>query len=166
MPEDEIKILRSKSVDPTQKEAQKKKIELIALAILVPILLYVTFTTFVKKPKQPGNSPQNSLASAARSAPAASGIVTPAPAASAASGKINDNSWGSNPFSPRHSDQGESSAIQLQGIVVKGRGAAYALISNKIVKLGDRIADNTVREIRNDQVILQSDAGEEVVLRR
>jgi len=157
--DNDIKILNSKTLDPKRDE-QKKKIELIALAVLVPILLYLMVTTFAKKPKKPAPpAAVRSSAALSEGDPSKSGSV-PEPVKGPESG------WGSNPFSPRSSDGGNPVAIQLQGIVVKGQGEAYALVNNGIVKVGSRVVDNTVKEISQDRVVLLSDSGEETVLRR
>ena len=53
----------------------------------------------------------------------------------------------------------------LQGILMDAQGEAMAVMNEKIVKKGERLADNLIKEIRGDSVVLQKDSGEEWTLR-
>ena len=61
-------------------------------------------------------------------------------------------------------DQGPAPLI-LQGVLSDSSGSAYAVINEKIVKKGERMADKLVTTIRSDSVTLRSDSGEEETLR-
>lgn len=53
----------------------------------------------------------------------------------------------------------------LQGILSDSSGSAYAVINEKIVKKGERMADKVVTTIQSDSVTLRSDSGAEETLR-
>ena len=53
----------------------------------------------------------------------------------------------------------------LQGILTNAGGEAYAVISEKVVKKGGRVADNVITEIKSNSVVLKKDSGEEWTLR-
>ncbi len=53
----------------------------------------------------------------------------------------------------------------LQGILTDAHGEAIAVINEKIVKKGARVADNLIKDIHADSVLLQKDSGEEWTLR-
>ena len=54
--------------------------------------------------------------------------------------------------------------LKLEGVIFDQYGKAFAIISKKIVKDGDQIADNKVKEIRSDSVVLLTSQGTELIL--
>ena len=165
---EEARILRSRVVTPQKGEDKnnKQKIEIIALVVLGAIFIYLVATTFFIKPSR--NQPAAGLATAP-------GTVfshehkRPAlalPLASSANSNVKkeeDEGWGRSPFSLLSEDK-KNGGLTLQGIVKSG-AESYAVISQKIVKVGDQIDDKKVKEIANGKVILQKANGEEITLK-
>ena len=160
--EEEPRILNSKVIDE-KREGKKDKKNFIILAVLIPVLLYLAFTTFFKGHKKAATPALPALAAAPLSEPSALTLTqakTVTPEALQAEGE-----WGFNPFAPHQTGEGKgATTLQLQGIAAKGKGGDYALINNQIVKAGDRIAVYTVVTIETNKVVLKSDRGDELVL--
>jgi hypothetical protein len=156
---DEPKILHSKVVDPDW-EKKKRKFEIILLAVLVPLLLFLVITTFFRPIR--ASAPQSVAANPAAANQGGSGaplFITPdkKPAEP-------EEEWGRSPFSLMKTGDKEESELILRGIVDDG-SESYAIVGKKIIKKGDRIADKTVTEIRDSMVILKSDDGKELILK-
>ena len=98
--------------------------------------------------------------------PSLSDVSLPSPKVEKSPGKL----WGRDPFlgPPRISaepaeatDRGESpesGSLSLNAVIARD-GEGLAIINNEILRVGDRIRDKRVVEIRRDRVILQDAAG-------
>ena len=165
---DEARILHSRIIEPKKGQGKdaKQKMEIIALIVLSCLFIYLIITTFFLKPSK------NKPASRQTGVPAAvsgresknpGGIV---PFSSPGDLKVKteeDEGWGRSPFSLLSEDK-KGGGLILQGIVESGK-EAYALIGQKIVKVGDRIDDKKVKEISNGKVVIEKANGEEIVLK-
>ncbi len=160
------KILQSKEINASSAD-KKKKIELILLAVLIPVFLFLVYSTFFSGPKKPAAPPQASESAATVTRANGSQATSAAPAAVRSRPVAEEESWGHSPFSLRRQDDENVSKgpMQLNGIVFDEKGVAYAIVNQKIVKVGDRIADNTVRSITDGEVIFQSDEGVKITLK-
>ena len=67
--------------------------------------------------------------------------------------RTNYTSWGRNPFTLQ-----KTSSMTVKGLILDGimwdKEKPMAIINGEIVKIGDRIGDNIVVEIKQDSVIL------------
>ena len=157
------KILQSKEVESKSGLDKKQKKQLLILAVLIPFFLYLVYTTFFSGSEAQKPAPsdaQVTAASASASAQPVRRTLRPKPS-------DKEEGWGHSPFSLRRQeeDEGQKGPLQLQGIVFDDMGSAYAIVNRKIVKVGDRIADNTVKGISDGEVIFQSDEGVRITLR-
>ena len=157
------KILQSKEVGSKSGMDKKQKKQLVMLAFLIPFFLYLVYSTFFSGPEKAKPTPSGVQTADAAAAPVQPVRRTLKPQ----SGE--KEAWGRSPFSLRGGGKEDEAAqqgpLQLQGIVFDDLGSAYAIVNRKIVKVGDRIADNTVKGIRADEVIFQSDEGVRITLR-
>jgi len=155
------KILQSKEVESKSGVDKKQKMQLALLAALIPFFLYLVYSTFFSGPKKAKPTPSGVQTADTGAAPVQPVRRTLKPQ----SGE--EEVWGRSPFSLRRQeeDQGQKGPLQLQGIVFDDLGSAYAIVNRKIVKVGDRIADNTVKGIRDSEVIFQSDEGVRITLK-
>ncbi|MBI2340227.1 MAG: hypothetical protein HYU99_07685 [Deltaproteobacteria bacterium] len=65
-----------------------------------------------------------------------------------------------NPFEPGTSAEGQTApALTLEGIIV-GSSARFCLISGKVLKEGTLLGNYLISQIRSDEVVLKSTAGE------
>lgn len=188
----DAKILESKKIEA--EEQKKKKIQMIMLGVLLLVFVVILFSTLTggKKPPAPVITTKPPVAVVPPSPPpvalppatppaASVNTATPQPAEDV-SAAAPDNAagaeadeWGASPFSIQKEEEKEEveqapveeppTPLELKGIVSGPGDSSFAIINEKIVKKGDRIADNTVREITSDEVVLQTDEGEEVVLK-
>ena len=81
-----------------------------------------------------------------------------------------DEKGRTSPFTRVPGEQGVSlvqgpAPLVLQGILSDSSGSAYAVINEKIVKKGERMADKVITTIQSDSVTLRGDSGEEETLR-
>lgn len=158
------RFLESKPLSSKNADAQKTKKQAVVLGVLVLVLVLLMIQTFAGK-KKPAPAAQAPAAPVQTAAPQPPVEVTPENDIFQAEGFETDRS---SPFSrgPAGLDTGAGPApLVLQGILTDRSGAAYAVINEKIVKKGGRVADNTVETIQPDSVTLRSDSGEEWTLR-
>jgi len=136
----------------------------IILAVLLLMLVWMTLQMFLfsKKIKKVQTSAKNSPAP----------MVMPQAAPLPAAPEVEEDHSGarSSPFSMEPAAAIPEAFVPvrgpvLQGVLMDGRGEAMAVINEKIVKKGERVADNLVKEILSDSVLLQKDSGEEQTLR-
>lgn len=161
----EAKILQSKKIGNGKNDKNKK--QMILLGVLVLFFLYLIYSTFFGNKKN--TAKPKDVAKVDVVLP-----VSPVPAeAEKGINQEEENAdWGNSPFSIEPAEPETASSplaprlkLQLQGVMVDKVNGSYAIINEKIVKKGDRIADNTVIEITQGQVILQSDDGHREILR-
>jgi len=170
-----VKLIPTKGASAGE-EAKKKK-QLIMLAVLVPFLLFLIYNNVLKKPSAPSvpsppvQAPQTTdvapIASAITARPVVSTPIRQEQlGTSGGSFKGAEDEWGRSPFSLKSQAEEETGLItlRLDGIVYSSAGS-YAVINQEIVRENDRIADNVVKEIRQDEVVLRSDEGELLVLK-
>jgi len=158
------KILQSKEVGSKSGMDKKQKIQLALLAVLIPFLLYLVFTTIFSGSKAPSPEKTGAYVAATNAASVSAGSARKAVRPQ---GGVAEEKWGFSPFSLRRQeeDQVQKGPLQLQGIVFDDLGSPYAIVNRKIVKVGDRIADNTLKGIRAGEVIFQSDEGVSITLK-
>jgi len=148
-------------------EDKKKKQQLILLAVLIPILLYLVISTFMKGSKPAPQKPQPVERQQTYRSMASVPVYQQAVGTDEEEEAAKKERWGSNPFSANRSDSEEvqKEILMLQGIVFDGQGSAYAVINEKIVKEGDEIDDNKIIEITQNQVMLLTQEGAKTILR-
>ncbi len=162
--EGDTKFLDSKVVSPGKTEKKKKK-QIILLAILIPIFIYVFYANIIKPASKPKAGTVQSHQAATTSVTAAQKKSLPMTASKESLEKeAKSEGWGRNPFSFNPVETDEEGPLQLKGIVFSADDS-YAVINQKILKEGDRIADKTIIEIRKDKVIIESDDGTITTLR-
>jgi len=157
----ESKPLRSKQAAKPQKK------QWIILSFLIFLLVFLMIQTLAggKKKLQPAVNKKPVPAAAALQQAA----VTPENDIFKAASL--DKKERSSPFTRLPSQTGTAVAVQgpaefvLQGILSDSGGSVYAVINEKIVKKGERMADKVVTVIQSDSVTLRSDSGEEETLR-
>ena len=168
----EPRFVQSKGGKPKVKDT-KTKVEMIALGLLSLLFIYLIVTTFFKPTPRTPLSDQQAMAPVnlpiheGRSRFIATNIAQEEPSAAERvdEGKLDNSEWGRSPFSLRpESPEEEDALLTLKGII-RDRDSAYAVINQRIVKEGDRIADNTVKEIKETSVILESDEGIQTILK-
>jgi len=158
----ESKPLKAKPATPAQKK------QWVILGVLVFFLVYVSIQTFA------GGKKKLPPASKATAVPIAAVVqteaVTPENDIFKAPGV--DQEGRSSPFTRIPAEPGAPAAAEegpakfvLQGILSDSSGSAYAVINEKIVKKGERMADKVVTTIQSDSVTLRSDSGAEETLR-
>lgn len=156
----ESKPLRAKQVTPAQKK------QWIILGVLILLLVVLVIQTLgggkKKRPKPVVKEPSSAAMVVANADLTPENDIFQAPGL--------DEDGRSSPFTRRVSSMSgapvpELSLLVLQGILSDSGGSAYAVINEKIVKKGDRMADKVVTTIRSDSVTLLSDSGEEETLR-
>jgi hypothetical protein len=161
------KIIDAKVVESSKGKERKRKIELILLAVLSLVFIYVTATTFFFKSPKAKFSPAAPSSSALPATeevdmqeliPLSSENLLPKPEE-----KVKEErSPSRSPFSFGSEGDESKPLWVLQGIV---RGAeSYAIIDQKIVKEGGRIDDKTLKEISEDSVVLEAADGQKTVL--
>lgn len=157
----EPKFIQSKKMDGGQgKDSKKEKIQIIVLVCLAVFFVFIVYKTFFTGKKSVS-------AVAKKESPKIVTKVTPTSSAPSTTGEHGENAdeWGFSPFSlkPVTKDKaGETSPtfLQLKGIVFDGNAAnSYAIINENIVKKGDPIADNIVKDIFPDHVVLEDKEG-------
>ncbi len=162
-----VRFLETNPAGTRQKKNQVRPSQKYVLIALVAVLgLTLVAALFKPAPKPP----------AARAAAAGKTLV-PMPALGP-SGKAEnlppparedlDSSWQKSPFSIEKKEGEvalpEPSQPVLSGILTNRSGKAYAVINEKVVKKGDRVADNLVKDITAGTVTLQKADGTEVTL--
>jgi len=167
------KIIESKPLPVSQdkKKQQKQQKQLILLAVLVCIFLYVVYANILAPKKKAGSVP-NKNTQAAQPTSYPSSVIDLSESEKESVSALDalfteDDKWDRNPFT-LGGEEGEEEvtdgALRLDGIVFDGNDS-YAIISKKIVKKGDRVADNVVKEIRENEVLLKTDDGQFIELR-
>jgi hypothetical protein len=166
---EQAKFLDSKVVGA--KEDKKKKMQIILLILLIPLFIYLIYANLIKPASKPSkrsakSATQQAKTKSQRSKTAASSqtvsrVYTTKDSLQESAEK---EDWGRNPFSFAPVQEDEKGPLQLRGIVYDGDDS-YAVINQKIVKKGDQIADKKIKEIRSDEVILQSEDGKLTTLR-
>jgi hypothetical protein len=148
-----------------------QKIEFIVLGVLLVVFVYLLTVTFFKSPqKTKVVTPPVVVEKPVAIPEPVMGTVPPAASAVNASNEPGSElkDWGDNPFVVRpaktESGTGAGGPLQLQGIVIEGEQKPYAVINDRIVTVGDNIADQTVKGIQKNKVILVSKDGKETVL--
>jgi len=165
---DTPRFLASKPLKARQAAASQKK-QWVILGVLSFFLVYLVFQTFVggkKKPSPPASKAQVSAAAVSAAEPTEA--LTSDNDLFQAPGHSDDGR--SSPFTRAASEPGTppvqiASRLVLQGVLSDSSGSAYAVINEKIVKKGERMADKVVTTIQSDSVTLLSDNGEEVTIR-
>ncbi len=162
----DAKILQSKKMG--EGERNKQKIQIGAVIFLALIFVYLLVSTVMGgKNKRPKVRPASGAVPAA-AAPAEE--LFPAETDAKESQAAEPDDWGASPFSMQSSEEPvkiqAKTDLSLKGIVFSTAEESYAIINEKIVKKGERVADNTVKEIFEERVVLQNDAGELITLKR
>ena len=165
--EPEIKILQTKIVEST-KMGQRDRKALILLAILIPLFLYLVASTFFKggrKPEAASPSRETKSAVAAGVSTTTSGqdVSRRSAPENAADSQASEDDRERSPFSLLSERDQKKGLLVVQGVVSNGKDA-YAIINQKIVKVGDRLDDNTVKEISSNNVTIESKDGKQLVL--
>ncbi|MBP9864783.1 MAG: hypothetical protein KBC91_00120 [Candidatus Omnitrophica bacterium] len=157
----ESKPLRAKQATPVQKK------QIIILSVLILFLVYLVFQTFAgdKKKKL---VPPITKADAPTEAVGEQTTVLTAENDIFQARSLEEEGRAS-PFTRVPSEAGAPvqgpASLVLQGVLMDSSGSAYAVINEKIVKKGERMADKVITTIQSDSVTLRSDSGEEVTLR-
>lgn len=165
----DAKILQSKKV--TDADKKKKRGQIILLLVLVGLLVFVALNTFVfgkKKAKPTPASASNPVAAVVENTVNSAEGMSPVVLEEDLEA-IND-SWGASPFSLKDDLQEDElieteEDLNLQALIYGPKGESYAMINEKIVKKGDRIADKTVTEINEAEVLLRDGEGQSFVLK-
>ena len=155
----ESKPLKAKQATPAQKK------QWVILGVLILFLVFLTLQTLAggkKKLPQLVKKTAVPIATVVKTA-----AVTPENDIFKTPGL--DQKGRSSPFTrvpskARVTVQGPAQWV-LQGILSDSSGSAYAVINEKIVKKGERMADKVVTTIQSDSVTLRSDSGAEETLR-
>ncbi|MCB9799398.1 MAG: hypothetical protein H6757_01390 [Candidatus Omnitrophica bacterium] len=168
------KILASKPLQASAEIEKKKRTQMIVLAVLLLFLFYMLWTTFFSKPAKHHPVQQQTESVQTGDLPAVNDLGTlldesvfQQKTSSESETSADEDYWSKSPFSIAAEEQEEAVVKQhfhLQGTVLGSGGDEYAVLNEKIVKRGDRIADNTVKEIRHNSVILETDGGETIVV--
>jgi hypothetical protein len=167
----DVKILQSKQL-PANKDKKKQQKQLILLAILVCVFAYFIYANILA-PKQKAASvaakDKSVQAAHPTSYPSSLAVISDSDreSVSGLDALLKDDEWDRNPFSLGGEDEDmevSNSALRLDGIVFDGNDS-YAIISKKIVKKGDRLADKVVKEIRENEVLLKTDDGQFIELK-
>lgn len=128
--------------------------------ILAGMLLQLFIGAAKKRPAQATPHPVSSGSLAA---------VPPEPAAQVVQETAAEEGDRDSPFSLAPQPEPERGPVMklpvLQGILTDASGESLAVINEKIVKKGERVADNIIKAIEADSVLLQKDSGEEWTLR-
>lgn len=162
----DAKILKSKKISSGDPE-KKKKVQILVMILLGIVFLYLLISTFLGGSKaKPATAKKPPAFQNQASKVTGLGVAAVDDSLNMV---LEEDGWGKSPFSMETPEaepvvQAKES-LQLQGIVFGKGDASYAMINEKIVKKGERIADNTVKEIQQDQVILETDNGQTVTLR-
>ena len=155
----ESKPLKAKQTTPAQKK------QWVILGVLVLFLMFVTIQTFVGGKKKLPPAIKTTAVPIATVVETAA--VTPENDIFKAPGI--DQEGRSSPFTRVASEPGAPvegpEKFVLQGVLSDSSGSTYAVINEKIVKKGERMADKVVTTIQSDSVTLRSDSGEEETLR-
>ena len=157
----ESKPLRAKQAAPSQKK------QWVVLALLSAFLIFLLLQTLVwGKKKLPTPVTKAKVPAVA--------VVTSVAAPLTPENDIFqtpelDKEDRSSPFTRAASSPSapvqKTTALVLQGILSDAGGSIYAVINEKIVKKGERMADKVITTIQSDSVTLRSDSGEEMTLR-
>lgn len=169
----EAKILSTQKSAATVAEEKKKKKQVVILIGLLLFLALMVFKTFFagekKKIVEQLKNPVPMDQSMPESVPADFPAVQQGVAEEGVSGE--PGGWGTDPFSrapisPRAAEAVNlpAAALSLQGVVRSAEGEALAIINEKILKKGDKVADNTVKDITDSHVVLETAEGETVTL--
>jgi len=168
----DVKILQSKQL-PADQDKKKQQKQLILLAILIPIFIYVVYANILAPkgkavPAGPKTNDANTGA-ALTPQPSTTEVIsnTGEEKSSGLDALLKEDDWDRNPFTLGGYEEEEeetSDVLRLDGIVFDGADS-YAIINKKIVKQGDRIADKEVREVRESEVLLRSDDGSFIKLK-
>lgn len=152
----ETKMLDTKALDA--KADKKKKIEIAVLIVLIPLFILLIYNNLIKpsKAKKVKPAPAKTQAAAVKQTDRTQ-AAQPITKETVKELRESDD-WGRNPFSFTESKDSERGPLQLEGIVYGGVDN-YAVINQKIVKVGQQIADKKVIEIQQNKVILQSEDG-------
>lgn len=148
---------------------------IFALVFAVGIILYLFVFSGKKTPPAPAPKPQASQAVQAQPQGAATAVPgapqaspgAPQPATGAENSKLrtqiyaklNDATWGRDPFGFPGYVEGERSKQQSTGsarlvAIIAGRNGKVAIFGDEVVKKGDMIGDEKVQEIGDDTVVL------------
>ena len=145
---------------------------IFALVFAIGIILYL-FVFSGKKPQAVQTQPQGA-ATAVPGAPQAASPGAPQPATRAENSKfldqliakrvqmyakLNDATWGRDPFAFPVYVEGERNKQQSTGsarlvAIIAGRNGKVAIFGDEVVKKGDMIGDEKVQEIGDDTVVL------------
>jgi len=153
---------------------QKQTKQLIFLGVLLVVFAYVFYANVLKKdtpPPAPQPAPPQQptqlmrVSQTIEKTPSQLSSGTQSELGLSTGSGLGDESWGRSPFALNGADEEDEDVVfELEGIV-SDENSAFAIIGKKIVKPGDRLVDNTVKEIHKDHVVLVDDEGEETVLR-
>lgn len=156
----ESKPLKAKPAAPAQKK------QWIILGVLILFLVVVSIQTFA------GGKKKLPLAIKPTAVPIVAVVETAAvtPENDIFKAPGIDQGGRSSPFTRIPAEPGAPAAEEpeefvLQGILSDSSGSTYAVINEKIVKKGERMADKVVTTIQSDSVTLLDDSGKEVTLR-
>lgn len=125
---------------------EKKRLEIIITALLALVFVFAWANTF-KALKKKGQEK-------APSAPLVSPVVETPPLVEEED-KDEKMKWGRDPFSGKaySSPEANSSDLRCSGIIWD-KDAPLAMINDRVVRTGERISGNTVKEIKPDRVVL------------
>ncbi|OGW72667.1 MAG: hypothetical protein A2Y02_02975 [Omnitrophica bacterium GWA2_52_12] len=159
-----VRFLETNPAGTRQKQNQVKpnqKYMLIALIAVFGLTLAAALFKPASKAKGTAGAPGKAFVQAPMIAGKTEQLPPPAP-------EDTESAWQSSPFSVEKNggDAPLSRPAQpvLSGILTNRSGKDYAVIDEKVVKKGDRVADNLVKEITAETVTLQKTNGEEVTL--
>jgi len=155
----ESKPLQAKKKTPVPKQ------QVILLLLLVALFVFVSIQTFSGGKKKP-------IGKSMKTAVQAVEVIHEAAVTAENDAFLAAGSDDGERTSPFMKEAGAAEAVVaktqkliLQGVLSDAKGSAYAVINEKIVKKGERMADKVVTSIRSDSVTLLADDGEEETLR-
>ena len=169
----EPRIIQTKKVEDLKKDTQKKKMQTVLLVILLLVFIFLMYKTFFTGTAQANKKKPTGPTPPRKPIEKVVGLKLPT-MGSAAGQKAGDSKeddwWGGSPFALKDDgkkDEQESvqaTQLHLSGIIFDHSQDAYALVNEKIVKKGDVIADNTVKDIYSNSVVLEDKEGKTTTL--
>lgn len=160
------RFLESKPLTAKKPVTAQQKKQWVILVVLSLFLIVLTIQTFAggkkKHPRSAVKSPVLAVETVAETALTPENDMFQAPGRADEEGRLS-------PFmraaAAKEALVQAAAPLVLQGILSESSGSTYAVINEKIVKKGERVADKVVVTIQSDSVTLRGDSGEEEMLR-